>query len=527
MYDKMAILQVVGSLIQKPELLLDDKYQLSLTDFPERFHQIVFSAISNLINSGVNTLSVIEIDNYISNYEKQYKIYNDNNGMEYLENAITLSILNNFDYNFNRIKKFSLLNQFKDQGFDIKEIYDEDVIDTKTQEKMQEEFNRMDINDIINYFDKKIIDIKDKYYREDGQVGQQAGKNMHQLKEELKESPEMGAPLSSDILNTIVRGARLKKVFMRSAPSGLGKTRFAVADICNISVPYFYSLKEKEWKFTSFSEPSLFIATEQEIPEIQTLIMAYVSGVDESHILDGKYVDDEEERVNQAIKYIEEAPLWIEPIPNFNIDDIERIIKKYKLNENIGYVFFDYIFMSVKMIMEIATKSKGMKLREDSVLYIFIERMKFIANKLNIHFNTSTQLNGEWKNAKDGDQNLLRGAKSLADKIDAGYIVLPVTKKDLEMIHPILSHGFYKVPNFVYHIYKVRRGKFNKVKLWVYVDLGTLRTTDLFLTNNDYELIPIESTTIEKILEMTEDTDPIEEESEDDENNKDKKPFVF
>jgi replicative DNA helicase len=525
MYDKMAVLQIVGSLIQKPELLLDDKYQLSIDDFPERFHQIVFSAISNLINSGIDVLNIIEIDNYISNYEKQYKIFNDNNGMEYLEQSIALSIINNFEYNYNRIKKFSLLNQFKNTGFDITEIYDDNVIDAKTQEKMQQEFDQMDINDIINYFDKKIIDIKDKYYREVGQVGQQAGKNMQRLKEELKESPEMGAPLSSDILNTIVRGARLKKVYMRSAPSGLGKTRFAVADICKISVPYFYHLKEQKWILTTFSEPSLFIATEQEIPEIQTLIMAYVSGVDESHILDGKYAEGEEERVNQAIKYIEESPLWIEPIPNFNIDDIERIIKKYKIHENIGYVFFDYVFMSVKMLMDIATKSKGMKLREDNILYIFIERMKSIANKLNIHFNTSSQLNGEWKNAKDGDQNLLRGAKSLADKLDAGYIVLPVTKKDLEMIQPILSHGFYKTPNFVYHIYKIRRGKFNKVKLWQYVDLGTLRTEDLFLTNNDYELIPIESTTVEKILEMTEDTE--DENNNEIEEDNERKPFVF
>ena len=86
-------------------------------------------------------------------------------------------------------------------------------------------------------------------------------------------------------------------------------------------------------------------------------MMAYVSGVDESHILDGKYEGDEEERVNQAIKYINESPLWIEQIPNFNIDDIERTIKRYKIDKNIGYVFFDYVFMSVKMLMEIATKN--------------------------------------------------------------------------------------------------------------------------------------------------------------------------
>lgn len=524
MQDKMSVIQVIGSLMQKPELLLDDKYSLTTNDFPERFHQIVFSAISNLINSGVSSIGVIEVDSYISKYEKQYKIFSDNNGMKYLEDAIELSNLRNFDYHYNTIKKFSLLKQLKEAGFDISEIYDENILDSRLQEEMQEKFDKMDMNDIINHFDKKLIDIKAIYYEEEGQIGQQAGKNMQELKEELKETPEMGVPLNSNILNTIVRGARLKKIYMRSMPSGGGKTRLAVGDACLIAVPYIYDLKEKKWTHTGFSEPTLVITTELEISEIQTIMIAYVSGVDEAHILDGKYKDDEEERVNQAIEYIRNAPLYIEQIPNFNIDDVERTIKKYKINKNIGYVFFDYIFMSVKMLMEIATKSKGMKLREDNVLYIFIERMKFLCNKLGIHFNTSSQLNGDWKNVKDGDQNLLRGAKSMADKLDVGIIGLPVTKKDLEMLQPILSKGFYKEPNFVYHIYKVRRGKFNKVKLWLYVDLSNSRTYDQFLTNNDYEIIPIESTTVEKILEMTEDNDPIEDVEEELE---DKVPFEF
>jgi hypothetical protein len=69
------------------------------------------------------------------------------------------------------------------------------------------------------------------------------------------------------------------------------------------------------------------------------------------------------------------------------------------------------------------------------------------------------------------------------------------------------------VPNLVYHIYKVRRGKFVRVKLWMYADLGTCRTEDLFLTDNDYKVIEIESTDVEKILEDNIDDEPIEVDS--------------
>ena len=33
--------------------------------------------------------------------------------------------------------------------------------------------------------------------------------------------------------------------------------------------------------------------------------------------------------------------------------------------------------------------------------------------------------------------------------------------------------------------------------MWQKVDLGTCRTTDLFVTSNDYELIPVEGTVVE------------------------------
>ena len=76
------------------------------------------------------------------------------------------------------------------------------------------------------------------------------------------------------------------------------------------------------------------------------------------------------------------------------------------------------------------------------------------------------------------------------------------TKADIEVLQPILSKGIYPVPNMVYHIYKVRRGKLSKVKLWLHINLGNMRGTDLFLTNSDYQIIPVESTKIEMIEAM-------------------------
>lgn len=515
MYDKTATIEVLGSLIKKPDLILDENYNLSIDDFSEKFHKIVYGAINNLIINGIKKIDAIIIDEFISKYDKQYKTFCDNNGFEYIDKIIEISSIENFDYNFKVLKKYSVLRELKKKGFDISYFYEDDILDLKLQEETQKRFNDSTIQDIIDHYDRKILEIKSIHYQEDGQIGHQAGKGMNDLLKELQNSPEMGAPMCSGILNTIARGARVKKLYLRSGGTNTGKSRLAVGDACNISISEIYDHKEKRWIKRDTSEPTLLITTELEIEEVQTMIMAFVSDVSEDKILDGNLTQEEKDRICRAIEIINNSPLWVEQIPNFSIDDIERTIKKYKLEHSIGYVFFDYIFTSVKMLVELSQKSKGMKLREDNVLFIFAERMKFLCNSLNVHINTSTQLNGQYKDTKDGDQNLLRGSKAIADKIDFGAIIMIPTKKDLECLEPLINSNFNKKPNLVYHIYKVRRGKINRVKLWVYVDFGTCRTYDLFLTNNDYEVIDIESTTVDEVLRDTEVDEPINLEEED------------
>lgn len=517
MYDKSSIIEVLGCLIKKPELILDENYKLDIDDFPEKFHKIVFGSINNLIINGVKKIDPIIIDEFISKYDKQYKIFSDNNGFEYIEKIIEISSFENFDFNYKNLKKYSLLRKLKNEGFDISYFYNDEILDLTLQEEIQQRFNNSSLQNIMDHYDKKLVHIKEKYYKEEGQIGHQAGKGLLELKEELKKIPEMGVPVFGELYNTIIRGARLKKLYLRSADSGGGKSRASIGDACISSIGEFYNLEKKQWINYNLKEPTLIIVTELEIEEIQTMILACISGIDEEKILSGNYSREEENILDEASKIIEDSPLWIEHIPNFDINDIERTVKKYKLEHNIGYVYFDYVFTSVKMLMEIASKTKGMKLREDNVLYIFMERMKFLCNTLNLHISTSSQLNGEWENAKTKNQNLLRGAKSLADKIDVGSIMLEPTQKELECVEHILHNGFYKKPNRIYHIYKLRRGRLNKVMVWTYIDLGTCRTYDQFVTDKNYELIDIEKTSLIDVFNNTIDDEEISYENSDDE----------
>lgn len=509
----MATVQVLGCLIKQPMLLMDEKYKLCVEDFPERFHQILYGAIDNLIKSGVQDLNSISIDDYLSKFPRQYKVFCENKGIEYIENAIEFAQLENFDYYYNTFRKFGLLNQLQKKGFDTTIIYDPNIIDVDELTSMQREFDNLTVEDIFAKYELGISELKEEYTSSSESIGVQAASGMMALKEQYKEAPEMGMPFSSGIMTTIARGRRLKKFYLKSAPSGFGKTKMSLGDAIHISVPYFFDTNVKQWINTGYRAATLFITTELEIDEIQTMIMAYVSGVSEEHILDGRYDKEEEERVDKAIEYINNSPLYIEQIPNFDIEDIENIIKKYKIKYQVGYVFFDYLFSSIKIMSEVAGKTKGVKLREDNVLLMFADRMKTLANVLNVHIDTSTQVNGEWRNAKEADMNLIRSAKSVADKVDLGIILLPVSEADKLGIETIVARnkGFLPDPNLVLHIYKNRRGKINHVRLFIYFDYSTCRTTDLFVTDNKYNLIDVESTIVEFQRDYEEDIDYIEE----------------
>ena len=139
----------MGCLIQDPDLL--DNNNIAPEDFNgEDFHQIIFSAIYNLHYQGVGVIDCFAIDSYLNSFSKQYKIFNDNNGLEYVNDACAMAEMNNFSYNLTRVKKFTLLRYYDSQGLDVCKIYDPTVVDPVKQEEEMRKFNNYSIQDIID-----------------------------------------------------------------------------------------------------------------------------------------------------------------------------------------------------------------------------------------------------------------------------------------------------------------------------------------------------------------------------------------
>ena len=87
-------------------------------------------------------------------------------------------------------------------------------------------------------------------------------------------------------------------------------------------------------------------------------------------------------------------------------------------------------------------------------------------------------------------------AKSIADKIDYGSILLSVKDDDLVALENILSTNVFERPTIKMSIYKNRRGRYKGVYLWCKADLGCCRITPLFCTTYGYEMVSIDDVRI-------------------------------
>lgn len=497
--DTSAVIQVIGCVFNKPDILeRTDKYTITDTDFVEQLHLIVFGAIYNLWENGAKEINLNVVEDYLAQHPKARATYEKEKGSEWLTKVADSANEATFDYYYNRLKKFTLLREFDKIGVDVSWVYDPDnILDTKKKEIQEEWIDSNSLAEISQKITGKIDEIVSTCV--DNTFGEMnsPGQGLEELKESLKLHPDVGIPLWGKLTNTVCRGARLGKFYLASYPSGMGKTRAMIGNICYIGCSQLYSTETGDWTIQGSNEPAMYITTEQDLSEVQTMMLAFISAVNEEHILNNTYQGDEEQRVDKAIKILKQSKISVVELPDFNLKDVENLIKRGIREKGIKYIGFDYIMSSLSILAEIAGRAGGVKIREDNILFMMSRRLKDIATEYGVFVLSSTQLSGNWRESQTPDQNLLRGAKSLADSIDYGTIGLPVSEEDIKSLESILGSHKFDVPNLKISIYKNRRGRYKGVYLWVKADYGTCRFDPMFMTDWSYNYVPVEDLKIE------------------------------
>lgn len=481
------IIQILGCLMQRPNILNDtDKYQIDPNDFPRQLDKYFFSAIYNLYVNGAEKIHTVDIDQYLQDNPSAKELIDNEKGIQMLQDCESYAELGNFNYYYNSFKKFALLRELSKSGRDISFFYCENPLHPDYN-KINQKFESLKPVDIINHLKGEVAALEDKYSTNSEIEEVRAGEGVLELLHELEQKPEIGLPLQGDIFNTVVRGARLGKLYLRSASSGVGKSRTMVGDCCNLAYPIRYDNIEKRWVATGHCEKVCYVSTEQDISEIQTMILSWLTGINEECFLYGTFELSDSNRIMKAVKIMEEYidNFYLVRIPDPCASVVKNLFRRYNLQKGIQHFFYDYIFSSPAMLNEY----RDLGLAEYVCLRLFTTALKNLAVELNVFIMTATQISNDDDKGGFKDHHQIQSSKMIVNLVDFACIMSRPTPDELKLVSEFGKDFGYK-PNVVIDIFKNRRGRWTQVRLWGYNDLGTCRREDIFVTTPDNK--PIE-----------------------------------
>ena len=294
LYNERAIKKVLTCLYLNNDLIISPDYPLRLNDFALKKYQAIYSSLYNLYSLGNSSIDISDIIGYFQQQSALYAKFVEDGGMDVLYEICNDATSPNFEYNYKAVKKYALLTDLQNGGIDISDLYDVSLPVDKLEEQLSK-FNAMEVEDIFKHYNIKLNDIQNKYDTFLEKTCITAADGIEELMKQLQTIPEVGLPLEGEIYNTVTRGARLKKLYIDSGSSGSGKSRRMAGNATHLAIPMYYNTESGEWVNTGCSNKVLYITTELEHAEVQTLVLAYMTGINEDKILNNKCSDSEKQ----------------------------------------------------------------------------------------------------------------------------------------------------------------------------------------------------------------------------------------
>ena len=498
-YNPTSVNMLLGCLLQDSSLVLSDKYPLDKTDFCLSYQKFIYVAIFNLYKKGNKSIGFMELDTYLSKYPEQYEVFKDCGGRggveDYIDTLLELSNLDNYEGYYNDVRKMSVLRDMR-ENYNIDKFWDYN----KSDEYNLKGLDDVGIEDIVNHYEGIQTQIKRKYKGKKVKEEYVAGSDFMETKERFKQTPLLGNSFQSEYLNGIFRG--MFGFIIRTAKSGGGKSVLSLGDLCQTCILEYWDFDQKKFiKNESRVGNAMFLNTELELREqLDVATIAWISGVERDHIIDGEYLEGEEERVDYANEILSKSGLYFVDDPEFTCSSLEDTIRDYVYNKGCKTICFDYISDNNFVGKEIAQETK-IPQRQDMILLELTARLKQVQRETGCCLISACQTNGNEDSMEYPTSACMAGGKSQERKTDGVMFMLPPTKKELESVAPLIAkfdkgNGIKMniYPNNVCHVVKGRNSKYEKhIKVFQHIDLGTLRSIDLFCTNKHNEPIKVEA----------------------------------
>ena len=97
--DRKTVIQILGTLMQKPSLLSDtDKYQIEPSDFSMPLDRYIYSAIYHLYAGGAEKIRTVDIDTYLQSNDAAAGLIEKENGIAFMQDCEAYCEPENFNY---------------------------------------------------------------------------------------------------------------------------------------------------------------------------------------------------------------------------------------------------------------------------------------------------------------------------------------------------------------------------------------------------------------------------------------------
>lgn len=501
LYNKSKASYLLGCILNNTNLLFNSQFPLSKKDFePYVSHKILYVTAYMLGSKGVKSIDAKDIGTLLESYPSQLNTLVDtySDWVGYIETIKQLDNDGSFEYYYNEVRKMSLLRAYRDNGIDIKELWDFE----KSEEENNSKLDKYTIADICNYFDKINSSIIKEFKLSSNTEEMIVGDEIDDLLNEFQESPMIGAGLTSPYLNSLYRGWCRGHLILRGSGSGFGKTILGIADQCNVSAKKIWSEEKQDFIDNPYYQgKGAYIHTEQKMrEEIQPRFLSSISNVPYNVILDGTFTREQKERLSEAGRILKDSELKLINYPEFTGTGLKEYIKDLSL-DGYEYVTFDYIWCNAYIIGDLKSINGANMVREDQALLHLANVLKMSAEEYNVGLATMIQLNGREKEVEIVDESCLFGSRSIKTKLDNGSVFMSPKQKELAQVDLLIQKwnkknesefGQQLRPNAVSHIFKARYGRYGlNLKIFHHLDRSTGKLTDMFVTTWDNKPIEI------------------------------------
>jgi replicative DNA helicase len=195
---------------------------------------------------------------------------------------------------------------------------------------------------------------------------------VHLIEEASKRDDGLsGVPSGFSKVDRMTSGWQKTDLVIVAARPAMGKTAFILSMTRNMAVEY--------------KKPVAMFSLEMSSIQLVNRLIAAESELGSEKIKKGSLVGDDWDRLNNAIKVLDEAPIFVDDTPALSIFEFRAKCRRLKMQHDIGIILVDYL-----QLMTAGSENRGSREQEVSLIS---RSLKAIAKELDVPIIALSQLN--------------------------------------------------------------------------------------------------------------------------------------